>query len=159
MYRVTKSSMIAATLALASCLGAGGVMAATASANGIPPAVRIGGGWEYQSNEPSGSCGGDDALVANDNGGGSITIEAETVSALGPITSGTGVIVWQETSNGSGKGSRSYSMSASDSNWLSGMFNINAKVGADITIQFIGNFDYPGGSCTIGDPSFTFDVS
>jgi hypothetical protein len=96
--------------------------------------------------------------VANDNGGGSLTIEAEVVSSHGAITGGTGTVVWQNVVNGSSKGSRSFSLSASDGNWLSGQFNISAKAGEKISIQFIGQYSFKGGSCTLGNPTLTFTV-
>jgi hypothetical protein len=119
----------------------------------IPQVIVGGGGWEYGA-DATGNCGYA-GVVANDNGGGSITTEAQLISSLGAMIDGSVTIIW---SGGDKSGSKTWQPAGVD--WISPETNFDVPQNTEITILLTGFvITADGDDCSIENPSFTFTSS
>jgi hypothetical protein len=119
----------------------------------IPQGIVGGGGWEYGA-DATGNCGYA-GVVANDNGGGSITTAAQLISALGPMIEGSVTIIW----SGGGKGG-SKTWAPAGVNWISPDTNFDVPQHTEISILLTGFVILSDGDdCSIDNPSFKFSSS
>lgn len=118
-----------------------------------PQTIVGGGGWQYGAEE-TGNCGYA-GVVANDNGDGHITTEAQLISELGTIIDGSATIIW---SGGGKSGSKSWQPRGV--NWTSPETNFDVPQNTEITILLYGYvITAEGDDCSIENPTFTFRSS
>jgi hypothetical protein len=132
---------------------AGTAFASTPATSSGPSIVVGGGGWEY-TDSITGNCG-TAAIGVNDNGDGNIVVQAQLVSALGPITTGLATIIW----NAGGK-SGSKSWQPVGNNWTSPDTSFTVPQHEKTTVILTGYIEVANGdTCSIENPYVSFTSS